>query len=218
MATPAAVQFEAVLSAKFPGIRFGRVNCRKISGSTWWSQHAWNNARDIYPPKSIPYLVSNDGEYRAYLDAVNVFITENYGDLNVRVKLWQVKSHYNHIHADFWPRGWATPPCAGGTSRYKYPNGDIKSTASLINTYEGDLIPVVPTTEEDTMKRGDTGKRVGRVQDRLLELGFDLPVYGADEDFGAETEVAAKAFQLSRDLPQDGVLYATDQALLFRRN
>ena len=136
MATPAANQFEAVLSERFPGIRFGRVNCRKIAGSSAWSQHSWNNARDIYPPSSIPYLTSNDGEYREYLDEVHAFILANFEALNIRVFLWQVKSHYNHIHADFWPRGWSTPPCADGAPRYKYPDGSITSTATLINEFE----------------------------------------------------------------------------------
>jgi len=139
MGTPAANQLEAVLSEEFPGIRFGRVNCRFISGSTTYSQHSWNNARDLYPPLGIEYLTSNDGWYREWLDAVWAFIEENQEALNIRVKLWQVKSHYNHIHVDFWPRGWSTPPCAGGSPRYKYPNGDVESTATLINTYEDDM-------------------------------------------------------------------------------
>lgn len=139
MGTPAANQLEVVLSEKFPGIRFGRVNCRFISGSTIYSQHSWNNARDIYPPEGVQYLTSNDGEYRAFLDEVWDFIEANQEALNIRVKLWQVRNHYNHIHVDFWPRGWSTPPCADGAPRYKYPNGDVEPTATLINTYEDDM-------------------------------------------------------------------------------
>ena len=217
MGTPAANHFEEVLSQKFPGIRFGRVNCRKISGSSWWSQHSWNNARDIYPPKSISYLSSNDGEYRAWLDQVWDFIEENYDELNIRVKLWQVRSHYNHIHVDFWPRGWATPPCAGGSPRYKYPNGDVRSTAVLLNSYYGDLTPEIPsTTEDDVLQKGDTGARVGKAQERLLVLGYELPQWGADEDYGNETETAVKLFQSDHGLPEDGVLYSTDIALLYK--
>ena len=213
MSTPAANQVELVLSKKFPGMRFGRVNCRKISGSSVWSQHSWNNARDLYPPRSIPYLSSNDGEYRRYLDEVWAFLVENQEDLNIRVRLWQVKNHYNHIHVDMWPRGWSTPPCAGGAPRYKYPNGDVRSQAVLINTYKGDFAPITPT-EEDVLQKGDEGKRVGLAQERLLELGYELPNYGADEDFGNETEAAVKEFQADRGLPTDGVLYSTDIALL----
>ncbi len=138
MGTPAANQFEEVLSERFPGIRFGRVNCRKIGDSSYWSQHSWNNGRDVYPPTSLQYLTSNDGDYRAYLDEVWEFVVANAGALNVRVRLWQVKNHYNHIHIDFWPRGWSTPPCAGGVPRYKYPDGSVEYTAQLINTYTED--------------------------------------------------------------------------------
>lgn len=160
-ATPPAVQLEEVLSEKFPGIRFGRYNCRKISGSTTWSQHSWNNARDIYPPKDIPYLTSNDGEYRAYLDKVNDFIVEHLESLNVRVRLWQVKNHYNHIHVDFWPRGWSTPPCAGGSPRYKYPDGEIKSSSSLINEYEESNVPNQTTTNPAFQPSFDKAVEVG---------------------------------------------------------
>ena len=131
MATPAAMQFEAVLMDEFPGIRFGRVNCRKISGSSLWSQHSWNNARDLYPPLGEP----ND-----WLDQVWDFIDVNREGLNLRVTLWRVTNHYNHIHVDFWPRGWATPPCAGGAERYKYPDGTVKyGPPELINEYEDNM-------------------------------------------------------------------------------
>lgn len=180
MATPAATQFEAVLSERFPGIRFGRVNCRKISGSDWWSQHSWNNARDIYPPKDIPYLTSNDGAYRAWLDEVWDFIEENYDELNIRVKLWQVRSHYNHIHVDFWPRGWATPPCAGGAIRYKYPNGDVTSTATLINTYtEEPNVPEGPNQET-------SNPAFQPAFDKALEVGMFTKYTSVDDVVTAE--------------------------------
>ena len=213
MATPAATQLERVLSAVFPGIRFGRRNCRKISGSSWWSQHSWDNARDIYPPAHISYTDDRE-EYQAYLDVVSDFIKANAVELNIRVHLWRVKNHYNHIHVDFWPRGWATPPCAGGSPRYKYQDGSVESTARLVNTYGGSTDPVVPE-EEDVLRRGDKGKRVGKAQRRLMALGYALPQYADDEDFGAETEAAVKAFQTDRELPVDGVLYSTDIVELY---
>lgn len=132
MATPAAIQLETILSARFPGIRFGRRNCRKISGSTQWSQHSWDNGRDIYPPLGLP----ND-----WLDQVNEFLENHLSDLNVRVKLYRVKDHFNHIHVDFWPRGWSTPPCAGGTSQYRYPSGTVLSYPILLNTFKEDEMP-----------------------------------------------------------------------------
>ena len=140
MATPAADQFEAVLQEKFPGIRFGRYNCRKISGSSTYSQHSWNNARDIYPPLSIRYADSKE-EYQAWLDEVDEFISSpaNFEMLNLRLVLWRVKDHYNHIHADFWPHGEDTPMCDGApTNTWSYPDGSEKEGAhtELLNVYE----------------------------------------------------------------------------------
>jgi len=176
MATPAANQFEAVLSERFPGIRFGRVNCRKISGSTTWSQHSWNNGRDIYPPTSIPYLTSNDGEYKAWLDEVAQFIIDNKEALNIRVFLWQVKSHYNHIHVDFWPRGWSTPPCADGSPRYKYPDGSIETTARLINTYE----------EADVADQVTSNPAFQPAFDKALEVGMFSEYTNVQDEVTAE--------------------------------
>lgn len=142
MPTPAAAQFEAVLTEKFPGIRFGRRNCRKISGSSTWSQHSWDNARDIYPPAAIKYYPPGDPKYtpyKVYLDLVWDFIGKNLEALNVRGRgLWQVTNHYNHIHVDFWPQGYSVPPCANGNLLFRYPDGTIKPIAQLINKYEED--------------------------------------------------------------------------------
>lgn len=140
MATPAAEQFETVITQKFPGTRFGRYNCRKISGSTTYSQHSWNNARDLYPPEDMPYegVGSHSyAQYRGFLDEVVAFVRDNLEALNVRGRgLWQVRNHYNHAHFDFWPQGHNVPPCDGGRREYRYPDGHIENTARLINTYK----------------------------------------------------------------------------------
>lgn len=141
MATPAAEQFERVVTQKFPGTRFGRRNCRLIVGDDEYSQHSWDNARDVYPPLSIPYSggPGNPGytAYRDYLDKVVQFVRDNREDLNVRGNgLWLVLRHFNHAHFDFLPAGIGIPRCAGGTDRYKYPDGSVSTTATLINVYE----------------------------------------------------------------------------------
>lgn len=62
------------------------------------------------------------------------------------------------------------------------------------------------TREVDTLKRGDRGAEVKKVQELLLSLGYRLPKYGADGSFGAETEAAVNAFKKAVNLPQDGVV------------
>lgn len=45
------------------------------------------------------------------------------------------------------------------------------------------------------LKRGDKGVLVRNLQEALLAKGYFLPKYGADGDFGAETEAAVRAAQ-----------------------
>ena len=54
------------------------------------------------------------------------------------------------------------------------------------------------------LKRGMSGKDVRTLQEFLMQLGYDLPLYGADGDFGWETEAAVMAFQAAADLQSDG--------------
>lgn len=60
--------------------------------------------------------------------------------------------------------------------------------------------------EVDVMKKGDRGPMVERLQRILMALGYQLPKYGADGVFGAETEAAVNAFKKSTGLPQNGIV------------
>lgn len=66
----------------------------------------------------------------------------------------------------------------------------------------------VPTTEHTLgsrlLKKGMEGSDVKALQELLLQLGYDLPRYGADGDFGSETEATVKAFQKDEGLEVDG--------------
>ena len=64
-------------------------------------------------------------------------------------------------------------------------------------------------------RRGDSGPEVEAMQERLLKWNHQcLPEYGADGDFGKETEDAVKAFQKANDLPVTGVYDAATEAAL----
>ena len=56
-----------------------------------------------------------------------------------------------------------------------------------------------------TLKRGSKGADVKALQEFLLQLGYTLPKYGSDGDFGGETAAAIKRFQARAGLAQDGV-------------
>lgn len=59
---------------------------------------------------------------------------------------------------------------------------------------------------ERLIQIGDRGPVVGKLQQALLEAGYDLPQFGADGDFGAETESAVRAFQQDSGLDVDGIV------------
>ena len=62
------------------------------------------------------------------------------------------------------------------------------------------------TGENEGLRRGDAGEDVRAMQRALLAWdGNCLPKWGADGDFGEETEVALKRFQREHDLPETGV-------------
>ncbi|MBQ8508038.1 MAG: peptidoglycan-binding protein [Clostridia bacterium] len=64
------------------------------------------------------------------------------------------------------------------------------------------------------LSRGMEGDAVKALQQNLMKLGFDLPKYGADGDFGSETEEALKAFQTLVGLPVTGIYdAATDNEM-----
>lgn len=54
------------------------------------------------------------------------------------------------------------------------------------------------------LKKGDTGAVVKQAQRLLIASGYKMPEYGADGDFGAETEKAVKRFQKAKKLEQTG--------------
>jgi hypothetical protein len=74
---------------------------------------------------------------------------------------------------------------------------------------------VVVPAEPEGLQRGDEGSAVRKMQEALLLWYADaLPLYGADGDFGSETEMAVKAFQQDVGLPVTGIYdEATRKAL-----
>ena len=72
-----------------------------------------------------------------------------------------------------------------------------------------------------TLKRGSKGTDVITLQKRLMALGYTLPKYGADGDFGNETLNAVKAFQREnkdtsgKKLTVDGIVGSKTWAALF---
>lgn len=59
--------------------------------------------------------------------------------------------------------------------------------------------------ENPTLRRGDVGEGVKRMQRLLIVLGYDVGRTGADGIFGSATESAVMAFQADHGLKADGI-------------
>ena len=72
----------------------------------------------------------------------------------------------------------------------------------------GEAGTVIPVSEyalgSRQLTKGMTGNDVKAMQEMLMRLGYALPKYGADGDFGSETERAVIAFQKKQGLTADG--------------
>ena len=58
---------------------------------------------------------------------------------------------------------------------------------------------------ERTLQNGCTGADVKEMQEALLKLDYPLPKYGADGDYGTETQTAVSAFQADNGLEATGI-------------
>lgn len=83
---------------------------------------------------------------------------------------------------------------------------------------DAEIAPVVPTVPtEQLLSRGCVGTAVKQLQEDLIELGYGLSKYGADSDFGGETEEAVIKFQKDNNLVQDGIVGPETQKMLTKK-
>ena len=90
---------------------------------------------------------------------------------------------------------WAVPRCLEDEYRALYPDG-----------FKDEPVSDGKTNKLPTLRKGDKGDAVKYLQTLLLNLGYSLPKYGADGDYGNETLKAVKAFQKDWGLKEDGVV------------
>lgn len=72
-------------------------------------------------------------------------------------------------------------------------------------TWKATTAETVYTLGTRTLKNGSKGTDVKAMQEFLLQLEYSLPKYGADGEFGSETETALKKFQKKVGIKQDGI-------------
>ncbi|MBP3647771.1 MAG: peptidoglycan-binding protein [Clostridia bacterium] len=91
---------------------------------------------------------------------------------------------------------------------YKLPFIDYNDWANVI-------VPTEVPLGSRQLEKGMVGTDVKAMQELLMQLGYELPKYGADSDFGNETEKAVIAFQKAEGIKADGKYGAeTHEALM----
>ncbi|SFL56611.1 peptidoglycan recognition protein family protein [Salibacterium qingdaonense] len=60
-------------------------------------------------------------------------------------------------------------------------------------------------SESIILNMGDAGQQVQQLQADLMQAGENLSIYGADGQFGTETQAAVEAFQRKHGLKEDGI-------------
>jgi hypothetical protein len=86
--------------------------------------------------------------------------------------------------------------------------------------FEGDPVFEAIYDGERLLRVGDSGPAVVKLQETLVETGFELPRYGADGQFGTETKAAVEAFQRDAGLTGrsvDGIVGPVTLRLLDER-
>ncbi|MCD5326150.1 MULTISPECIES: M15 family metallopeptidase [Pontibacillus] len=93
------------------------------------------------------------------------------------------------------------------TSFKDYPHLDLSCGLSWQDFANGKRpnLDVSVHESKDFLENGDGGKEVTRLQEDLIDLGYDLSEFGVDGDYGDETEKAVRAFQVDYKLVVDGV-------------
>lgn len=198
--TPAAAQTREAV-AHLPITQIGVYNRRPIAGTNVWSQHSWANALDLH----VDSL--EDG------DTVHAYLSEHKTALGIRVLLWRVTAHFDHVHADFWPKGINTPPFTQrGKGWFRYSDG--RETKAPI--------PEIPAEGEgvddmSVLKHGDSGHAVTYFQEALNVWGDpDVTPLTPDGAFGPATEAAVREYQRAAQLSVTGTIGGVEAHLIGR--
>jgi peptidoglycan hydrolase-like protein with peptidoglycan-binding domain len=176
--------FSAVMAAhdyRFRESAGGTYNCRKIGGTSRYSMHAYGLAVDLNPSRNPFALPLRTDQPAAFRRDVEKIITRS------GRQVFQ------------WGGRWSKPDAM---------HWQIGALRSELRT--GLITPVVvegpgKSGTPGCLRHGDRGDRVKDIQEVLLALGYPLPTWGADGDFGDETEAAVRAFQSDVGIDVDGV-------------
>lgn len=117
--------------------RVGITNCRRIGSGQTYSQHSWSNALDIHFTSS--FSIPATGAALAAGNRMRDKLREAFDD-DLYELIWQAPSHWEHIHVSTYPRGWLTPPCAGGAQRIRFRDGTVQDAPFPLTIKEEDMV------------------------------------------------------------------------------
>lgn len=91
-----------------------------------------------------------------------------------------------------------------GWTHYAVPKGLEGETLTGLEIQT--VQPVSAAVSRPTLRKGSRGDAVRELQEKLMDLGYDLGIYGADGIFGKKTLAAVKAFQRDCGIKVDGIV------------
>jgi hypothetical protein len=146
--TPQLAIVKSRLEEAWPSLKYGIYNRRKIAGTTTWSQHSWPNAVDLF----FTRYGDTSPVHQSMLEDLSEWLYFNTSLDEVRNTLWNIPAHYDHIHIDFWPRGYGVPSIVRGgvDNLYKTIDGRVISQAQL--KQEGDEMPQFTEEEAKSLR------------------------------------------------------------------
>lgn len=109
-----------------------------------------------------------------------------------------------------------------------YPHFQMTAGLTDKQVYSG-LVPKFPAYKPNTTsvtppvntpgiyRKGDSGSEIKKFQQELLTLGYKLPKFGADGQYGDEMVAAVKAFQKDNGLASDGIIGKDTSTMLASR-
>lgn len=176
--------FSAVMKShdyRFEESAGGTFVCRQIAGTSNFSLHAYGLALDLNPSRNPFKIPLRTDQPRAFRRDLEKIITRS------GRQVFQ------------WGGRWATPDAM---------HWQVGALRSELRT--GIIAPVVVEPEgrsgsPGVLRTGDRGERVRDIQEVLVNLGYRLQRFGADGDFGDETEEAVMAFQSDVQIEPDGI-------------
>ncbi len=182
----------------------GSYSCRNITGGKRWSGHAWPVAMDINaktnPYRRTPTLRTIRWGVDTDMPAAMVTEIESITASGVRAFGWggRWRSIKDAMHYQI-----------------RVTLGEIAGGVKAPRGFYGGGGTAPGGDDEMSLKKGDKGNAVTKHQKALIVWNSEaLPKFGADGDFGSETDAWVKNYQKAADLEQNGVIDGVTSALL----